>query len=174
MLYFFLNAFIIILLFVFQSTLLHCCTVFGVRPDLILILATFIGVRFGKTKGATLGFFLGLIQDCLSGTFLGPNAFSKGVVGYIFGNLRAKILFENFFSQIFCNMAAALIDGAIVLIIFSLTILNQALVDIIFKNLLLTAIYTALASPLFSQIFVFISNKTSLLLPNKNFYNPYK
>jgi hypothetical protein len=71
-------------------------------------------------------------------------------------------------------MTAALIDGAIILIIFSVTILNQALVDIVLNNLLLTAIYTALASPLFSQIFGFISKKTSLLLPNKNFYNPYK
>jgi rod shape-determining protein MreD len=169
MLYLFLNFFLIILLFVFQTTLLHCCTILGVRPDVILILATFIGVRLGKAKGATAGFFLGLIQDCLSGVFLGPNAFSKGVVGFIFGNLRAKILFENFFTQIFCNMAAALIDGAIILIIFSLTILNKALVDVILSNLFLTAIYTALASPLFSKIFGFISKKTALLLPNKKF-----
>jgi rod shape-determining protein MreD len=156
-------------LFVFQTTLLHCCTVLGVRPDVILILATFIGVRLGKTKGAIAGFFLGLIQDSLSGAFLGPNAFSKGVVGFIFGNLRTKILFENFFSQIFCNMAAALINGAIILIIFSLTILDKALVDINLKNLFLTAIYTALASPLFSQIFAFISKKAALLLPIKKF-----
>ncbi len=154
-----LNIFFITLLFVFQTTILHSFTILGVRPDIVLILTFFIGVNLGEDKGTTLGFALGLIQDCLSSTLLGANAFSKGVVGFIFGYLRDKIIFENTFSQFTFILLASLIDAAIVSLILFLTTPDKTQATIVLKKLLLSSVYTSLVGPLFIFIFVFFRDK---------------
>lgn len=155
-----LNIFFITLLFVFQTTVLHSFTILGVRPDIVLILTFFIGVNLGEDKGGTLGFALGLVQDCLSSTLLGANAFSKGVVGFVFGYLRDKIFFENAFSQFAFILLASLIDTAIISLILFLTISDKTQAAIVLKKLLLSSVYTALVGPLFILIFVFFRDKT--------------
>ena len=165
---FLLNVFFISLLFLFQTTILHSFTMFGVRPDMVLILTFLIAVSLGGDKGATAGFALGLIQDCLSSSIFGINAFSKGVVGFIFGNLREKIFFDNFFSRLIFVVLAALIDAAIILPVSLLTITNKAEASTILSKLLFSSVYTALAGPLFIQIFIFFSSKTSALLKKRH------
>ena len=163
-----LNIFFITLLFVFQTTILHSFTILGVRPDTVLILSFFIGVKLGGDRGVTSAFTLGLIQDCLSSNFLGTNALSKGVVGFIFGNLRDKIIFNHYFSRVIFVLLAAFIDAAIILLISFLTISNKAQVAIMFGKLLLSSVYSALTGPLFIKIFAFFGHKASALLKKKD------
>lgn len=162
MLIFFLNFIFIIILLLFQTTILHEFTIYSVRPDCFLILTTLIGIKSGEVKGAAAGFGLGFLQDCLSSSFLGINAFSLGVIGFVFGNLRAKLFFENVFPQVVCTLSAALIKTVIVFFIFLLTTLNKAQAEIVLNKLLLSAVYSALAGPLFIYVFNFISNKMAL------------
>ncbi|HJP19275.1 MAG TPA: rod shape-determining protein MreD [Nitrospinota bacterium] len=148
-----LNIFFIILLFVFQTTILHSFTILGVRPDIVLILTFFICVNLGEDRGAISGFGLGLIQDCLSSNLLGANAFSKGVVGFVFGYLRDKIFFENALSQFAFVLLASLIDAAIISLILFLTIPDKTQVTIVLNKLLLSSAYTTIVAPLFMLIF---------------------
>ena len=154
-----LNIFFIILLFVFQTTLLHSFTILGVRPDIVLILTIFISANLGEDRGAISGFTLGLIQDCLSSNLLGANAFSKGVIGFIFGNLRDKIFFENTISQLAFILLASLIDAAIISLILFLTIPDKTQMSIVLNKLLLSSVYTTLVAPLFILIFVLYFQK---------------
>ncbi len=156
-----LNVFFIILLFVFQTTALHRVSFFGVRPDIILIFTIFLGFKLGEVKGAAVGFCLGFVQDCLSSSFLGPMAFSKGIIGFIFGSLRAKIFFENIIPQAICSLFGALIQTVIVLLIFLLTIFNKVQTEIVLNKLLIASVYTAITGPLFVHLFVFVTNKQS-------------
>lgn len=154
------TVFLIILLFVFQTTVLHAFTISGVRPDIILIFSVFVGIKLRETRGAAAGFTLGLVQDSLSSGLLGANAFSKGIVGFAFGLLKDKIIFENIFSQVIFVLIATVIDTVIVLLISSLTINEN--VTTIFNKLLLSSIYTTLAGPLFIYVFIFVSSKASV------------
>lgn len=164
------NIFFIIIIFVFQTTVLYGFTVLDVRPDIILILAAFFGFCLGGDKGAIAGFILGLIQDCLSNSLLGANAFSKGVIGLIIGNLRDKIIFENIFSQIIFVLLAAFIDSAIILLISFLTNLDKEALATILKKLLLASVYTSLVAPLFLQGFIFVSGKKTIALSKNKRY----
>lgn len=59
--------------------------VFGVMPDVLLLLAIAGGVAGGPTQGASLGFGAGLVADLFLTTPLGLSALVLSVVGYAIG-----------------------------------------------------------------------------------------
>ncbi|MEW6214007.1 MAG: hypothetical protein AB1478_02200 [Nitrospirota bacterium] len=71
-------AAIIPLTFIIQGKL----SLFDVSPNFTSVLAYYAGIRNGEVKGMFLGSLLGMAEDSLSATFLGPNLLSKGLVGY--------------------------------------------------------------------------------------------
>ncbi len=72
-------ALFIISTFILQRRL----SLFGVSPDLTLLLIYYAGLREGYSTGLILGSAIGSIEDNLSGIFLGPYLLSKGLVGYL-------------------------------------------------------------------------------------------
>jgi rod shape-determining protein MreD len=67
-----------------QKLLIDRLTLFGAKPDAMLLLAVWIGRREGGSIGTTSGFFIGLIMDLLHGT-LGIESFAKTVSGFVAG-----------------------------------------------------------------------------------------
>ncbi len=70
-----------------QKFLLDRLVLYGVAPDMMLVLLTFIAQREGQSVGTTAGFFIGLLMDLLHGT-LGIDALSKTVAGFTAGFFR--------------------------------------------------------------------------------------
>jgi len=79
---------IIILTFFFEERI----SIFHVAPNLTVALVYYMGIRKGEFEGLLLGSVIGTIEDSLSGAFLGPNLFSKGMVGYF-----SSFMFGSFF-----------------------------------------------------------------------------
>lgn len=71
-------AAIILLTLIIQGRL----SLFDVTPNFTSVLAYYAGIREGGMRGLFLGSIIGTVEDSLSGTFLGPNLLSKGLVGY--------------------------------------------------------------------------------------------
>ncbi|MEW6674512.1 MAG: hypothetical protein AB1348_00570 [Nitrospirota bacterium] len=69
---------IILLTFLIQGKV----SLFDIPPNFTSVLAYYAGIRNGETKGMFLGSLIGIIEDSLSATFLGPSLLSKGLVGY--------------------------------------------------------------------------------------------
>jgi len=65
---------------------------FDITPNLTVILAFSAGIRYGDIKGMFIGSFIGIIEDSLSGTLLGPNLLSKALIGY-----ASSFLYSRFF-----------------------------------------------------------------------------
>lgn len=57
-------------------------TVLGIRPNLTVLLAFYIGLRGGPASGLLSGVTLGLLKDGLAGGVLGPSALSHAIAGY--------------------------------------------------------------------------------------------
>jgi rod shape-determining protein MreD len=57
-------------------------SVFHVAPNFAALLVYYAGIRKGKLEGLFLGSIVGTVEDSLSGTFLGPNLLSKGIIGF--------------------------------------------------------------------------------------------
>jgi len=58
-------------------------SLFDITPNLTAVLACYAGVRGKEIKGMFLGALIGIVEDSLSGAFLGPNLLSKGLIGYL-------------------------------------------------------------------------------------------
>ena len=88
---FLLYCFSIIVALLLQTLPVFQDLFYGVVPDLLLVIITFIAINFGKTAGGLAGFGAGFLQDLLSGGLFGVNAVSKAITGYLFGFLQSNI-----------------------------------------------------------------------------------
>lgn len=57
-------------------------SIFHVAPNFTVLLVYYAGIRKGGLEGLFLGSLIGAVEDSLSGSFLGPNLLSKGILGY--------------------------------------------------------------------------------------------
>lgn len=80
---------------VFQVTLLDLIRIWGIKPDLILILIAINGFLRGTREGAFSGFSAGLLGDLVAGNFWGVGALSGLIVGYTAGLGESRLFKEN-------------------------------------------------------------------------------
>ncbi len=73
---------------VFQSLVIPFLEIHVWRPDVVLIITLLTARRFGSLRGSSAGFFLGIIQDSLTGMPVGITALPKALGGYFAGKLR--------------------------------------------------------------------------------------
>jgi rod shape-determining protein MreD len=66
--------------------------VFGVAADVLLLIAIAGGIVAGPERGATIGFFAGLLADCFLQTPFGLSALVFCVVGWGVGAFQSRIL----------------------------------------------------------------------------------
>jgi len=76
------------LAFILQLSVLPQIRLFGVTPDLILVIAVVVAVQDGPVEGAVVGFLGGLLQDVASLQVMGVGAFSKALAAFAAGMLK--------------------------------------------------------------------------------------
>ena len=82
----------IVICLVLQTTLVPLMSIFGIQPDLIIIVLALMCLQYGMTAGIYAGFFLGLLLDIYSPSLLGQNALAKTVLGFFFGVFNEKVM----------------------------------------------------------------------------------
>lgn len=107
---YFIWAVIIFLTFILQASF----SLFDVTPNLTVILAFYAGIRKGEVRGLLIGALIGIIEDSLSGAFLGPNLLSKGLVGYFSSLMYSRYFIWTPLLGIISIMAFTLIDSFLV------------------------------------------------------------
>ncbi len=143
---------LIVVILILQTTLAEfIAALAGAKPDLILLVVLSLGLSRGKRAGIGYGWLLGLIQDVLSGSLLGQNALSKGIIGYLTGVLHRNMGDLTMISHLLIVPLATLFDAAIhlgtVSLLYGAPIGKQVLVTIGIIVLLNT-----IASPLTSWL----------------------
>lgn len=86
---------------------------FGVKPDLILVLAAFTGLLRGSNAGGFIGFFGGLLEDLVAGRAIGINAISQMVTGYAAGFGKGRLFEDNLIAPLGLVLVATLLREAI-------------------------------------------------------------
>lgn len=74
--------------FLLQIAVLPQFKLFGVQPDLILVVAIIVAVQDGPVSGALVGFLGGLLQDVTSPQVMGVSALSKAMTAFLAGALK--------------------------------------------------------------------------------------
>lgn len=74
-----------IIIYYLQSNFFTWFNIAGIKPNLFVILALFIGLFANRTMGTIYSIVIGLILDFLIGNKVGINAISLGIVGFLAG-----------------------------------------------------------------------------------------
>lgn len=88
-------ALLVFISLVLESSLFVHLTLFGAKPDLLLIYVVLIGMLQGRQEGAKKGFIIGLAEDIFLGRLIGSNALTKAVMGFFSGQVEEEIIKEN-------------------------------------------------------------------------------
>jgi rod shape-determining protein MreD len=75
-----------------HTTLLPEVRIFGVMPDVMLLVAVAAGLEAGPGYGALMGFLAGMLADLLLPTPLGLSALVFTLVGYVVGVTKGGLL----------------------------------------------------------------------------------
>ena len=85
---FIMTLLLIIVCFLFQTTVFQGLDFGGIVPNLMIILTASFGFMRGDKTGLAIGFFCGLIIDIFFGNVLGLNAMIYMYIGYANGKFN--------------------------------------------------------------------------------------
>jgi len=97
MLRYFIITIVVLLNFLFQSTLFQYFSILGVVPNTSLILIVSFALISGKRTGAIIGICIGLLQDIFFCDVIGVNTLIYFIIGYLVGLTDQKVFKENMF-----------------------------------------------------------------------------
>ena len=92
------------------------------KPDLLLILMVFLALRSPLATSLPAAYGLGLLKDCLSGLYLGLNAFSFLIVYLVLKLLSDRLYVQNAFLLVLTvsiSTIATMVINVVLLSIFS-------------------------------------------------------
>ena len=84
----------IFIAFLLQTTVFQAIKLADAVPNLLLVLTITYGYLRGRTSGLVIGFFSGLLLDCLYGSVIGLYAFVFMTIGFVVGFCK-KIYFTD-------------------------------------------------------------------------------
>lgn len=142
---------------ILRDTIFNDLSIFGGKPDFILILTVFYAIFNGYKKGALIGVGLGLLEDLMMGRFIGVNMICKGLIGLIFGHLQKTLYKENFLMPLVCMFVASLINS-LVYFVLCLFIGSNVYVTEMILSAIPDALYTMCFAPILYLI-VYRMNK---------------
>ncbi|WP_010251445.1 rod shape-determining protein MreD [Acetivibrio cellulolyticus] len=142
---------LIFLTVLIQSTLGSSMSVYGVKPNIILVVIVIVGLLRNNIEGAIVGFFCGLLQDSVSGMVIGFYTLLGLYLGLVIGSINKKLYRENILIAVFFTFLSTIVYEY--LVYFLNTFLRRPLGFIYpMQNVILPeAIYNSVIS-----IFVFI------------------
>jgi len=100
---------IVVFNFIFESSLFQHIAIFGVKPDISLVIITSVAVLQGKDMGIITGAASGMLQDIVFGKPIGITSFSYMIAGYVTGLNSEKIFKENLIVPVIFTAVATLI-----------------------------------------------------------------
>jgi len=103
-------AAILLFAFVLQGSI----SFFDISPNLTVILACYAGIKKREVKGMLIGSVIGMIEDSLSGAFLGPHLLSKGLIGYLSSLTYSRFFIWTPLLGIITMSVLTFIDGLII------------------------------------------------------------
>jgi len=139
-----------------QTSLFLSLAVFGVRPDLVLIVVCASGLALGPGRGAAAGLLAGLFVDALTGRLVGLGAITKGVAGYAAGWMGRRLFPENALVPVAIAFAVSAGEGLLYLLgthLFGVPIpLAAGFVGVVVPEACYNAVVSAFLLPLLSRV----------------------
>lgn len=148
---------LLVLVLVAQTSLLAPFAIWGVRPNLTLVVVYAAGLRYGMSFGALLGLLAGLILDVVAGRMVGLSGVSSAVAGFAAGWIGERLLRGNPLIPVAVAFASSMLGGATYLLAARAFGMDFPIIDSVSRTILPGAWYDALAMamlyPLITRLF---------------------
>lgn len=137
---------------VLQDTVFNVISVAEGKPDFVLILVVFFALFHGHVQGGLLGIVFGLMEDLMTGRFIGLNAICKGLVGFLIGLMSERFYKNNFFIPVATIFVSTFLSSMIYLLCSMMIGLNIEGVRLMMVSVS-DAVYNIVFSPFFYAAF---------------------
>lgn len=136
-----------------QVTLLNFFPVFGVKPDLLLILVVLNAFQKGYGEGSLAGFLGGLMMDIAVGSYIGMNALVLMAAGYLVGLMESKLYKDSIVIIVALTLISSFFTQLLTYILLYFMDVYISPGVAMFRVVMPTALYTAVLVPLFFRWF---------------------
>lgn len=126
-----------------QAVLLGSLSVWGIRPDLFLLLVFLVSQRCSPEAATVLGFLIGLCQDGLSGGPLGLRAFTDSLMGFLAARLSHHMYTDKPLALFWILLGGSAAAGGITLALLTFFLGPRPLVPALLRVIAPEAVYTA-------------------------------
>lgn len=130
---------LLIFVFAFQLFIINSRELFGIKPNLILILVIVASAWYGEKIGGIFSFIIGLVTEMLFG-LNGIFLVSYTIVGIIVGYLNTKYNKENRISLVYITIIATFIFEFIQYIVYALSFKIYSNMFYFFKQVVISSI----------------------------------
>lgn len=142
----------IIIVYLFQVTIMSRLTVFGVKADLLLIITALFAVVYGPENGFLVGMFCGLVQDVFGGTFY-MHILSKALLGFLMGTFKESVFGTEegvaLTAVLVATVTGFFLDAVLLFFFFEKPFASPFVLLI---TLIISCIYNSALSPLFYPV----------------------
>ena len=148
---------VILINFILGTTVFPYISIYGVVPNIALLVVMYLGSYKGRIYGGILGIIIGLINDILFSSIIGVNALILFFAGYLVGIGEDRIIKDNMLIPIALALAGTIYYNFIYYIFMyflsaEITFLSYAktklLIELIYNLVLAIPIYK-----IFSKIY---------------------
>jgi rod shape-determining protein MreD len=130
-----------------QSTICQRIAIFGVVPDIALVVLVFTSIKNGSMEGQVSGFLSGITFDVISSAPLGFNVLVRTLLGYLYGLFHQKLFVDVLIGPFLLVFTATLLKtgmGSFLGLVFPGSI---SFFPSLGKIVLIEALYNAVIAP---------------------------
>ena len=137
--------FIFLVIYFLQSNFFSWFVIFGIKPNLFVILTLIIGLFMGRKYGLCFGIGFGLIIDFLIGRNIGVSSLMLGIVGLVGGYIDKNFSKDNkIIIMLIVAISTTIFELGQYLIQSYILSYNMLEMDIFFRIVLIEVIYNIL------------------------------
>lgn len=144
------GLFVIVAVAAFQAAVVPHYLEPAFKPDLLLVLMVYLALRSPTSVSLPAAYGLGLLKDCLSGIYLGLNAFSFLVVYLVLKSVSERLYVQScllFVLTVSVATVASLAINLLLLLVFSqASTLFASLLSLLLPHLLVNAFVASLVA----------------------------
>lgn len=130
--------------FLLQVMIAPHIAVFGVMPNLLLLVVITLAFVQGSTEGAIAGFIAGLLSDLLSTGPIGAWALVLSVTGYLTGSLKQNMFAEGWLAPVTVAIVAAFVADLAYLIVVTVLGVGPGFWHALWRLVVPRTVYNAL------------------------------
>ncbi|WP_066503406.1 rod shape-determining protein MreD [Abyssisolibacter fermentans] len=141
---------IVLFSFLLQSTVLQYFAIFGIVPNLCLVIIICFALLKGSKTGATIGIVLGFLYDIIFGSALGVFALIYFLIGYGSGMFNKKVFTSTMLTPFIFTIIATILCNLCQTLFFYLNNYDMNYLEIFKSMFILESLYNSILS-----IFIF-------------------